>query len=183
MKNMVHVLRLGAIMEWNKIGEHLYVGETTYQARSWKKSRRIIVVKKEEIFFDGHLFAHKGFTFSCYVTNLNWQPEAVVSFYNQRGGAENYIKDFKYGYGWGKMLSSSFIANEIIFLITMLTYNLTKFYQSALLDSSEENKTILRLRERYILQAALITRSGRKYEIHFAKDSPLQEVNELLEAS
>lgn len=55
-KNMVQVFRLGAIREWKKIGEHLYVGKTIYQARNWKKSRRIIVVKKEELFFDGHLF-------------------------------------------------------------------------------------------------------------------------------
>ncbi len=59
----------------------------------------------------------------------------MVEFYNQRGDAENYIKDFKYGYGygWGKMLTDTFIANEVIFLITMLTYNLTKLYQHALL--------------------------------------------------
>jgi len=150
MKNMVGLMRLGAIEEWKKIGENLYVGETTYNAKRWKKVRRIIAVKKEEIFCDGYMFEHKGYMYSCYVTDLDWEPEKVVEFYNQRGGAENYIKDFKYGYGWGKMLTDSFIANEVIFLITMLTYNLTKFYQYALLGMSELDKTIIRLRERYI---------------------------------
>jgi len=30
-----------AIEEWKKIGENLYVGKTTYRARSWNKARRI----------------------------------------------------------------------------------------------------------------------------------------------
>lgn len=71
------------------------------------------------------------------------------------------------------MLTSSFIANEVILLITMLTYNLTKFYQDALLGMSEIDKTILRLRERYIYQAGVITRSGGRYRMHFEKYSPL----------
>jgi len=183
MKNMVQLMGLGSIEEWEKIGENLYVGETVYKARSWQRARRIIVVKREERFCDGYVFEHKGYMYSCYVTDFNWEPEKVVEFYNQRGGAENYIKDFKYGYGWGKMLTSSFIANEVIFLITMLTYNLTKFYQYALLGLNELDKTIIRLRERYIYQAAVITRSGGSHTIHFEKYSPLQEVNELLEAS
>jgi hypothetical protein len=182
MKNMVVLMKLGAIEEWKKIGENMYVGETRYRARSWKKARRIIVARKEEVFCDGYMFEHKGYMYSCYVTDLDWEPEKVVGFYNQRGGAENYIKDFKYGYGWGRMLTNSFIANEVVFLITMLAYNLTKFYQYALLGLNELDKTIIRLREQYIYQAAVITRSGGSYRIHFAKNSPLQEVNALLEA-
>ncbi len=83
----------------------------------------------------------------------------------------------------GGMLTNSFIANEVVFLITMLAYNLTKLYQYALLGLNELDKTIIRLRERYIYQAAVITRSGGSYGIHLAKNSPLQEVNDLLEAS
>jgi len=183
MKNMIQLMGLGAIEEWEKIGDNLYVGETVYKARSWKRVRRIIVVRREERFCDGYMFEHRGYRYSCYVTNLHWEPEKVVEFYNARGGAENYIKDFKYGYGWGKMLTDSFVANEVIFLISMLTYNLTKFYQYALLGVHEREKTILRLRERYIYQAAVITCSGGNHRMHFAKHSPLQEVDALLEAS
>ena len=104
------------------------------------------MVMKEESFCDGYMFEHKGYTYECCVIDFDWEPEKVVEYYNQRGGAENYIKDFKYRYGWGKMLTNSFIANEVIFLITMLTYNLTKFYQYALLGLHEIDKTIIRLR-------------------------------------
>ena len=34
----------------------MYVGETTYRAKSWKKSRRIVVVRKEEAFCDGYIY-------------------------------------------------------------------------------------------------------------------------------
>jgi hypothetical protein len=87
MKNMVGLMRLGAITEWEQIGANLYVGETTYKARSWNKARRIIVVKKEEVFYDGYMFEHRGYTYGCYVTNFDWEPKKVVEFYNQRGGA------------------------------------------------------------------------------------------------
>ena len=139
------------------------------------------MVKKEEIFCDGYMFEHEGYTYECYVTGFNWEPEKTVEFYNQHGGTKNYIQDFKYRYGWGKMLTNSFIANEVIFLITMLAYNLIKLYQYALLGMIEFDKTIIRLRERYIYQAAAITRSRGNHVLHFAKNSPLRGVNTLLE--
>ena len=48
---------------------------------------------------------------------------------------------------------------------------------------NEIEKMIICLRERNIYQAAVITHSGGRDRIHFAKDSPLQEVNRMLEAS
>ena len=59
------------------------------------------------------MFEHKGYKYSSYVTNLNCDAEKVVEFYKVRGGSENYIKDFKYGYGWGKRDMSSILCFKI----------------------------------------------------------------------
>ena len=60
-----------------------------YQAGSWDRSRR--VVAKVE-WHSGELFPRVGFI----VTNLTARPEGVVHLYNQRGTAEQWIKEGKY---------------------------------------------------------------------------------------
>jgi len=59
-----------------------------YKAKSWKKSRRV-VVKVE--WHQGELYPRVGFI----VTNLRRSAERVVKYYNQRGTAEQYIKEGK----------------------------------------------------------------------------------------
>jgi hypothetical protein len=58
-----------------------------YQAASWTTARR--VVAKVE-FHSGELFPRVGFI----VTNLETDSRAVVRFYNKRGTAEQWIKDW-----------------------------------------------------------------------------------------
>jgi hypothetical protein len=62
-----------------------------YQAASWEKPRRIIA--KIE-WHPGELFPKVGFI----VTNLPMEPDWVVRFYNQRGTAEQHIKEGKYAF-------------------------------------------------------------------------------------
>lgn len=59
-----------------------------YQAASWSRPRRVIA--KVEWHF-GELFPRVGFI----VTNLRRKSEHVVEFYNQRGTAEQCIKEWK----------------------------------------------------------------------------------------
>src|SRR5919202_1298888 len=64
-----------------------------YQAQSWSRSRR--VVAKVE-WHPGELYPRVGFL----VTNLCRPPERVVAFYNQRGTAEQWIKEGKNAAKW-----------------------------------------------------------------------------------
>src|SRR3546814_19250711 len=64
-----------------------------YQAASWDKPRRVIA--KIE-WHPGELFPKVGFI----VTNLPMEPDWVVRFYNQRGTAEQHIKEGKYRVRW-----------------------------------------------------------------------------------
>jgi hypothetical protein len=59
-----------------------------YQAASWDKERRVIA--KIE-WHPGELFPRVGFI----VTNLPMEPDWVMGFYNQRGTAEQHIKEGK----------------------------------------------------------------------------------------
>lgn len=64
-----------------------------YQATSWDKERRVIAKIERH---PGELFARVGFI----VTNLPMDPDWVVHFYNQRGTAEQHIKEGKYAFSW-----------------------------------------------------------------------------------
>jgi hypothetical protein len=65
-----------------------YFASFSYQAQSWGKPRR--VVAKVE-WHPGELYPRVGFI----VTNLARPAERVVAFYNQRGTAEQWIKEGK----------------------------------------------------------------------------------------
>jgi hypothetical protein len=59
-----------------------------YQAQSWDEERRVIAKIEWHL---GELFPKVGFI----VTNLPMEPECVTRFYNQRGTAEQHIKEAK----------------------------------------------------------------------------------------
>jgi hypothetical protein len=75
----------------------------SYQAQSWKMSRR--VVAKVE-WHPGELYPRVGFI----VTNLSRPAERVVGFYNQRGTAEQWIREGKNAI---QLSCCSFAANAV----------------------------------------------------------------------
>jgi hypothetical protein len=75
-----------------------------YQAASWSRPRR--VVAKVEWHF-GELFLRVGFI----VTNLRRKSKNVVGFYNQRGTAEQWIKEGKNAIKWTRLSCRSYSAN------------------------------------------------------------------------
>jgi hypothetical protein len=76
-----------------------YYASFTYQAQSWRKPRR--VVAKVE-WHPGELYPRVGFI----VTNLARPAERVVAFYNQRGTAEQWIKEGKGAIKWTRLSSA-----------------------------------------------------------------------------
>ena len=77
-----------------------------YQAQSWKKPRR--VVAKVE-WHPGELYPRVSFI----VTNLARPAERVVAFYNQRGTAEQWIKEGKGAIKWTRLSCRTFAANAV----------------------------------------------------------------------
>ena len=59
-----------------------------YQAQSWNKPRRVVA---KVDWHPGELYPRVGFL----ITNLARPAERIVAFYNQRGTAEQWIKEGK----------------------------------------------------------------------------------------
>jgi len=74
-----------------------YYANFSYQAKSWSKSRRVIAKVEWR---PGELYPTVGFI----VTNMTRPAERVVAFYNQRGTAEQWIKEGKNAIKWTQAL-------------------------------------------------------------------------------
>ena len=75
----------------------------------------------------GELYPRVGFI----VTNMTRPAERVVAFYNQRGTAEQWIKEGKNTVKWTRLSCCSFAANAVRLQLHALAYNLANFTWSA----------------------------------------------------
>jgi hypothetical protein len=126
----------------------------SYQAQSWSKLRR--VVAKVE-WHPGELYPRVGFI----VTNLERPAERVVAFYNQRGTAEQVIKEGKGAIKWTRMSCRAFAANAVRLQLHALAYNLGNFMRTLAMPKTVEPWSLTSLREKLIkIGAKVVSPAG-----------------------
>ena len=99
--------------------------------------------------------------YSFFVTNTELLAEEVVDYYQKRGNCENYIKEAKYDMAVGHLLLQSFWANEAIFQLMMLAYNLFLLFKMDCARETEYRQQIKTFRLKYIFLAGKIIRMAR----------------------
>ncbi len=117
-----------------------YFASFSYRAGSWTKARR--VVAKVE-WHPGELYPRVGFV----VTNLSRPAERIVAFYNQRGTAEQHIKEGKNAIRWTRLSCRRFKANAVRLQLHALAYNLGNIMRTLALPDPVSNWTLTTLRE------------------------------------
>lgn len=125
-----------------------------YRAKSWSKARR--VVAKVE-FHPGELFPRVGFI----VTNRSLPNERLLAFYNQRGTAEQHIKEGKYAIKWTRLSCMRFAANAVRLQLHALAYNLANFLRTLATPEAIDTWSLTSLRERLIKTGARLVRHAR----------------------
>jgi len=133
-----------------------------YQAQSWKKPRR--VVAKVE-WHPGELYPRVSFI----VTNLARPAERVVAFYNQRGTAEQWIKEGKGAIKWTRLSCRTFAANAVRLQLHALAYNLGNFMRTLALPKAAEPWSLTSLREKLIKIGAKVVSHGRYVTFQMAE--------------
>ena len=133
-----------------------------YQAKSWNSPRR--VVAKVE-WHRGELFPRVGFI----VTNLWGSAKKVVRFYNQRGTAEQWIKEGKNAIRWTRLSCHDFKDNQVRLFLFVLAYNLGNFLRQAVLPRSVRHWTLTTLREKLIKIGAKVITHSRKVIFQMAE--------------
>src|SRR5262249_60286032 len=83
-----------------------------YQAASWDRPRRVIAKIEHHL---GELFPRVGFI----VTTLTGTNRAVVRFYNQRGAAEQWVKEGKAATHLTRLSCHRFLANQARLLLAV----------------------------------------------------------------
>jgi Transposase DDE domain group 1 len=134
----------------------------SYQAQSWSKPRR--VVAKVE-WHPGELYPRVGFI----ITNLARPAERVVAFYNQRGTAEQWIKEGKGAIKWTRLSCRTFAANAVRLQLHVLAYNLGNFMRTLAMPNVAEPWSLTSLREKLIKIGAKVVSHGRYVTFQMAE--------------
>lgn len=145
----------------------------------WKKKRRFVVsrvLKPEKERAQLSLLEGSEYDYFFFVTNTDLESEAVVLSYEKRGNAENYIIEAKYDMSVGHLLLKSFWANEAVFQMMMLSYNLFLLFKFDYLDVSEYRQQIKTFRLKYVFLAAKIIKTARSVIMKLSSKYPYQEV-------
>ena len=155
--------------------------DLTATLNTWDKARRFVVSRvlkdekdrKQLSFLEGE--EYDDFFF---VTNTERSSVEVVEFYEKRGNCENYIKEAKYDMAVGHLLLQSFWANEAIFQLMMLTYNLFLLFKMDFAKETEYRQQIKTFRLKYIFLAGKIIRTARSVVMKLSEKYPYREVYE-----
>jgi len=139
-----------------------YYANFSYRAQSWKAPRR--VVAKVE-WHPGELYPRVGFI----VTNLSRPSERVVSFYNQRGTCEQWIKEGKNAVKWTRLSCCSFAANAVRLQLHALAYNLANFMRTLALPQAVAHWSLTSLREKLVKIGAKIVAHSRYVTFQMAE--------------
>ncbi len=131
-------------------------------ATALPKARRV-VAKLE--WHPGELFPRVGFI----VTNLSRPAERVVAFYNQRGTAEQHIKEGKNAINWTRLSCHGFRNNEVRLQLHALAYNLGNFLRTLALPDAVGHWSLTTLREKLIKIGAKVVRHGRYITFQMAE--------------
>jgi len=148
---------------------------------TWDKDRRFVVsrvLNPEKERAQLSLLEGDEYEYFFFVTNTELPSEIVVISYEKRGNSENYIKEAKYDMAVGHLLLKSFWANEAVFQMMMLAYNLFLLFKFDFLCISEYRQQIKTFRLKYMFLAAKIIRTARYVVMKLSAKYPYKDVYE-----
>ena len=149
--------------------------ELLTKLNTWSKDRRFVVsrvLKPEQERAQLSLVEGAEYEYFFFVTNAALLSEEVVISYEKRGNAENYIKEAKYDMAVGHLLLKSFWANEAVFQMMMLSYNLFLLFKFDSLSVAEYRQQIKTFRLKYVFLAAKIIKTARYVIMKLSENYP-----------
>jgi len=170
-------------LEYRQLDDEWAITELQYQARSWKRPRRMVVIR--ERLDPDHKQAQQPVLFQCdryayqvIVTNTDWKPEDVWHFYNHRCCCENMIKEGQSDFGTDHILSHTYGGNATWLALCVLAYNIANWFRDKILKQKAHRKMTKWLRQTLINIPARLVRSGRRYFLRMWSEHPSRELYE-----
>lgn len=155
---------------WDVRGEKIqHFGEDRYRARSWRRSRRVII--KAEITHHAGRKSKENPRFV--VTNLTGSPKQIYQgIYCARGDVENRIKELKYGLQIDRTSCTSFLANQLRVLMTACAYVLMQELRLRARHTACARAQVNTLRLRLLKVGVWIESSVRRVVLHLPITTP-----------
>jgi len=138
-----------------------------YRAQSWSHRRRILV--KVEV-------NSQGTNVRCAVTNRKGRSEALFTWYNGRGEAENRIDELKNDLQADRLSCSRFRANAFRLQLHSLAYNLMHLLRSWLASTPLRHAETSTLRLKLFKVGARVERTVRRLWFHLASGWPFRSL-------
>jgi hypothetical protein len=132
----------------------VFYDNVRYRAGSWHQARRVVVKIAWHV---GELFPRPGFI----VTNLKGHSKRVVSFYNRRGTAEQWIKEGKNALKWTRLSCRRFKGNAARLQLFAWAYNLANSLRQLALPRSIRSRNLTTSREKLVRIGAKVVRHAK----------------------
>lgn len=165
---------LRSLQGWIKLKDGMEIAEFEYKSAEWKKSRRMVAVRKnieilpkatgKLLLFDEPAGKYR---YSLYVTNLDLPAEQIWISYKDRADAENRIKELKYDFGLDSFCMDKFWATEAAFRTIMIAYNMMSLFRQVVLKSKSQ-ATLSTLRFKCFALGSWISKHAGKITLNIS---------------
>ena len=156
---------------WTGADKVRLVGDTTYQAGSWPRPRRVVI--KTEV-------TAKGTNTRFVVTSRTDPPRALYDRYVDRGEAEGWIKDLKHACFADRLSDHRFWANQFRLLLHAVAYWLLDTIRRWLVAAGADRLQLDTLRLRLLKIGGWVEQLASGARLHLASHHPSEALWRLL---
>ncbi len=115
--------------QWKEVSTGVSVCEFEYQAKLWKKKRKLKAIKTligyTQAEYFGEIQQVGVYQYACYCSDLELTVKELHEKYNERSTSENWIEQVKNQLLAGKTVTNNFHANDLLWQIGIFAYNLS----------------------------------------------------------
>jgi hypothetical protein len=162
---------------WVLVDKGIEIAETMYQAESWDKPRRVVIIRqkltdkptavgKTLSIFEGTEF-YRRHRYSAYVTNMTLSSVEIWRLYRGRADSENRIKELKADFGLESFNLTEFYPTEAALIMVMIAYNLMAIFRMFILKS-EVQHTLSTLRFKTLAIGAYFEKVNNEIHLKIA---------------
>ena len=165
-KAVKEVIRSIGEERWQPYENGREIAEAVHIMNHTERAFRLIVQRWPKL--QGELFDPNPYCYHVIATNRDESPQEIVALHNQRGQAENYIKELVNGFGMEWMPCGRSFTNAVFFRIGVLAYNLFLAMKLLALPPWYRSFTISTVRWKLYQVAGVVVRHAHQVYLKLA---------------
>ena len=168
---------------FRRISNSLQIAQENFKLHSWKKARRFLVLKRKVKVDDPKKLEDKSqLQLPLNITDFYYEYSFIAvcentlkmmqlfQYYCGRGTAENYIKEFKNGFGGAHITTDDLIVNYANMLLKAVSYNIFSLFKKLVLIDKYSCSTITSVRYFLLYIPGKLIKRGRKYYLSLIRE-------------